>query len=51
MAGLSADLLKQYPNLTIAPGDLVKMEQLRDLGGTTQKAYTRAVTEIMAAQN
>jgi spermidine/putrescine transport system substrate-binding protein len=27
------------------------MEQLRDLGGTTQKAYTRAVTEIMAAQN
>jgi len=51
MAGLSADLLKQYPNLTIAPSELLKMEQLRDLGGTTQKAYTRAVTEIMAAQN
>jgi spermidine/putrescine transport system substrate-binding protein len=51
MAGLSADLLKQYPNLTIAPAELLKMEQLRDLGGTTQKAYTRAVTEIMAAQN
>ncbi|MNW17674.1 hypothetical protein D3C71_2169410 [compost metagenome] len=51
MAGLSADLLKQYPNLTMTPSELVKMEQLRDLGGATQKAYTRAVTEIMAAQN
>jgi spermidine/putrescine transport system substrate-binding protein len=37
--------------MTIAPSELLKMEQLRDLGGTTQKAYTRAVTEIMAAQN
>jgi spermidine/putrescine transport system substrate-binding protein len=51
MAGLSAELLKQYPNLTMAPSELLKLEQLRDLGGATQKAYTRAVTEIMAAQN
>jgi spermidine/putrescine transport system substrate-binding protein len=51
MTGLSADLLKQYPNLSTAPSELLKMEQLRDPGGSTQKAYTRAVTEIMAAQD
>jgi spermidine/putrescine transport system substrate-binding protein len=51
MSGLSADLLQKYPNLATAPSELLKLEQLRDVGGDTQKAYTRAVTEIMAAQN
>ena len=48
--GLEADLLAKYPNLTTTPAELVKQQQLRDVGGDTQKAYTRAVTEIMAAQ-
>ncbi|MBC9249354.1 spermidine/putrescine ABC transporter substrate-binding protein [Pseudomonas alcaligenes] len=50
MAGLSKELLAQYPNLTTPPAELVKQQLLRDVGGSTQKAYTRAVTEIMAAQ-
>ena len=43
-------MLAKYPNLTTTPAELVKQQQLRDVGGSTQKAYTRAVTEIMAAQ-
>ena len=50
MEGLPKDLLTRYPTLTIPPADLVKQQLLRDVGGSTQKAYTRAVTEIMAAQ-
>lgn len=50
MEGLSEALYAQYPNLGIAPADLFLQQQLRDVGGATQKAYTRAVTEIMAAQ-
>ena len=33
----------------MAPADLVKLEQLRDVG-PAQKAYARAVTEIMSAK-
>lgn len=51
MAGLSPELLKQYPNLSTSPAELMKLEQLRDVGGDTQKAYTRAVTEVMAAES
>lgn len=50
MQGVDAALFKQYPNLATPPADLVKQELLRDIGGNTQKAYTRAVTEIMASQ-
>lgn len=50
MEGLGKELLAQYPNLSTPPAELVKEELLRDVGGATQKAYTRAVTEIMAAQ-
>lgn len=50
MEGLSKELLTQYPNLTTTPAELVEQQLLRDVGGSTQKAYTRAVTEIMAAQ-
>lgn len=51
MEGLSPELLQKYTNLTTAPAELLKMEQLRDVGGSTQKAYTRAVTEIMASES
>ncbi len=49
MEGLDPALVQQFPNLGMAPAELVKFEELRDLG-STQKAYTRAVTEITSAQ-
>jgi len=42
-------LLQQYPNLAMPPAELIRLEQLRDVG-PAQKAYARAVSEIMAAQ-
>jgi spermidine/putrescine transport system substrate-binding protein len=49
MEGLSPDLLAQFPNMAITPAELVTYEQLRDVG-EAQRAYSRVVTEIMAAQ-
>ena len=49
MESLDPTLLQTYPNLSMAPAELLKFEELRDLG-QGQKAYTRAVTEITAAQ-
>ena len=49
MEGLSPDLLKQYPNMAITPAQLLTYEQLRDVG-EAQRAYSRVVTEIMAAK-
>ena len=49
MAGLDPTLVDAFPNLGMAPATLLAMEQLRDLG-EVQRDYTRAVTEIMAAQ-
>ncbi len=49
MDALDPALFDTYPNLAIAPEDLLKQEQLRDLGDA-QKAYTKAVTEITASQ-
>lgn len=51
MAELKPELLSQFPNLATPPAELVKQQLLRDVGGATQQAYTRAVTEIMASQN
>ena len=48
MEALDPALVKTYPNLAIAPADMMKQEQLRDLGAA-QKAYTKAVTEITAS--
>ena len=42
-------LLEQYPNIAIPPADLLKFEQLRDLG-EGQKAFSKAVTEILASK-
>ncbi|MCB9957523.1 MAG: spermidine/putrescine ABC transporter substrate-binding protein [Rhodospirillaceae bacterium] len=49
MAGLDPALVEAFPNLGMTPGELLEMEQLRDLG-EAQRDYTRAVTEVMAAQ-
>ncbi len=49
MDGLDPALLTQYPNMAIAPAQLLTYEQLRDVG-EAQRAYSRVVTEIMAAQ-
>jgi spermidine/putrescine transport system substrate-binding protein len=49
MDAVDPALLETYPNLAMAPADLVKFEQLRDVGAA-QKAYARAVSEIMAAK-
>lgn len=49
MDAIDKSLLDSFPNLAIAPEDILKGEQLRDLGNV-QKAYTKAVTEITASQ-
>jgi len=49
MEGLSPDLLAQFTNMAIAPADLLKYEQLRDVGDA-QRAYSRVVTEVMASR-
>jgi len=48
MESLDPALLEQYPNLAMAPAELLQQEQLLDVG-ETQKDYARAVTEIMTA--
>jgi spermidine/putrescine transport system substrate-binding protein len=42
-------MLEKYPNLAIAPADLMKFEQLRDLGDG-MKAFSKTVTEVMSAK-
>ncbi len=42
-------LAESYPNMGMTPAQLMDMELMRDLGNA-QKDYTRASTEIMAAQ-
>jgi spermidine/putrescine transport system substrate-binding protein len=48
MDGIDPDLITAFPNIGIAPADLLKQEQMRDLGAS-QKAYTKAVSEIKAS--
>jgi spermidine/putrescine transport system substrate-binding protein len=45
METLDKALIEQYPNIGMSPADLMKEEQLRDLG-EGQKLYTQTVTEI-----
>ncbi|MDZ4095019.1 MAG: spermidine/putrescine ABC transporter substrate-binding protein [Paracoccaceae bacterium] len=49
MDGLDPALLVTYPNMAITPAQLLTYEQLRDVG-EAQRAYSRVVTEIKAAQ-
>ena len=48
MESLSPALFEQFPNMAFDPVDMLNYEMLRDLG-RTQRDYTRAATEIMAA--
>lgn len=49
MESLSPDMLASYPNMAMTPADLMKMEELRDVGEAS-RAYARAVSAIKAAQ-
>ncbi len=49
MEAIDPKLKETYPNLAITPAELVKYEQLLDVG-ETQKAYAKIVAEILAAK-
>ncbi len=48
MTGVDPKLLDTYPNMGMAPADMLKFEQLRDVGAA-QRDYSRIVSEIKAA--
>lgn len=48
MGGVDASLIESYPNMGMAPADMLKFEQLRDVGAA-QRDYSRLVSEIKAA--
>ena len=49
MEALDPALLEQFPNMKMTPAELLAQEQMVDVG-QAQKAYSRAVTEIMNAK-
>jgi spermidine/putrescine transport system substrate-binding protein len=49
MESLPADFLAKFPNIATPVAELVKFEQLRDVGDA-QREYSKAVSEIKAAQ-
>jgi spermidine/putrescine transport system substrate-binding protein len=49
MDAVDPKMLEQFPNMAIAPADLLKYEQLRDLGDG-MKAFSKTVSEVMAAK-
>ncbi|MGX9143244.1 polyamine ABC transporter substrate-binding protein [Mesorhizobium sp. 128a] len=49
MESLPADFLAKFPNMGMPVADLVKFEQLRDVG-EAQRDYSKIVSEIKAAQ-
>lgn len=49
MAALDPELIAAFPNMGMSPQEMFVFEQLRDVG-EAQRAYSRLVTEIMAAQ-
>jgi spermidine/putrescine transport system substrate-binding protein len=49
MDALDKTMFDKYPNMAITPADLLKHEQLRDLG-ENMKAFSKTVSEIMAAK-
>ena len=48
MDALDPKIIEQYPNLGLSPSELLKFEQLRDLG-EGQKLWSKTVTEITSA--
>jgi spermidine/putrescine transport system substrate-binding protein len=49
MDAVDPELFKKYPNMAIAADDLLKYEQLRDLGDG-MKNFSKVVTEILSAK-
>ncbi|MBL8905761.1 MAG: spermidine/putrescine ABC transporter substrate-binding protein [Rhizobiales bacterium] len=49
MDAVDPAMLTQYPNMAIAPADLLKFEQLRDLGDG-MKDFSKTVTEIVSSK-
>jgi spermidine/putrescine transport system substrate-binding protein len=49
MEAIDKSMLEKFPNMAIAPADLLKFEQLRDLGDG-MKAFSKTVSEVMAAK-
>ncbi len=49
METIDQTMLTKYPNMAITPAELLKYEQLRDLGDG-MKAFSKTVSEIMAAK-
>ena len=49
MESLPAEFIAQFPNVGMPVAELVKLEQLRDVG-EAQRDYSRTVSEIKAAQ-
>ena len=49
MDAIDKSMLEAYPNMATTPAELLKFEQLRDLG-EGMKAFSRTVSEIMAAK-
>ncbi len=48
MAGVDASLIETFPNMGMEPAEMLKFEQLRDVGAA-QRDYSRYVSEIKAA--
>jgi spermidine/putrescine transport system substrate-binding protein len=48
MDGLDPGLIEAFPNMGMDPAEMLKFEQLRDVG-EAQRAYARMVSEIRAA--
>ncbi len=49
MEAIDKAMLTQYPNMAITPAELLKYEQLRDLGDG-MKTFSKVVTEILSAK-
>jgi spermidine/putrescine transport system substrate-binding protein len=49
MDAIDPAMLTSFPNMAMAPADLLKHEQLRDLGDG-MKAFSKTVSEVMAAK-
>ncbi|WP_295313069.1 spermidine/putrescine ABC transporter substrate-binding protein [Roseobacter sp.] len=47
MSGVDASLIETFPNMGMSPEEMLKFEQLRDVGGA-QRDYSRLVSEIKA---
>lgn len=49
MEAVEPALLAKFPNLSTSPADLLKLQQLRDVGDTTRAAYAQTVKDVVSA--